>query len=124
MFCLDVFCETIKEEAIPKLVAKLEDDDPDVRTAAAGCMEAFSKQGLLIKSVQRRYLTFLAELYQNNIKLSIPTITKQLDNEFWGARQQAVQTLVQLFTLSACLVSHDRKTILIYMSGQRSSGRH
>jgi hypothetical protein len=75
-------------------------------------MEVFSKQGSLIKSVQIRYLTFLAELYQNNIKLSIPTITKQLDNESsWGARQQAVQTLVQLFTLSACLLSHDRKTI-------------
>jgi HEAT repeat protein len=83
-------------------VARLEDDDSDVRAAAVETLQAFSKHGQsLLKPIKIRCIIFFAELYQNNIKSSIPTIMKQLDHDYWRISQKAVEMLAQLFTFSA-----------------------
>ncbi|KAF8185997.1 armadillo-type protein [Pholiota molesta] len=65
---------------IPKLIAKLEDDDSDVRAATVAAVLALSAR----------------EPYQNGIKSSISMMINQMDNTNWSIREKTVQVLVKL----------------------------
>lgn len=94
----EVFRETIQTEgALPKFITKLTDSDPYIRAAALAALQALSTHG---KLVAQTYLDimfdFFTDIYWKNINLSIPTIIKQLDDESWIIRQQAMGMLALL----------------------------
>jgi hypothetical protein len=84
------------EGTIQRIVATLADDDSDVRAAVVAALQAFSTQGSLFNPFSNICLIFLADLYQDNIKLSIPSMIKQLDNDSWEIRLQNIQVLLKL----------------------------
>jgi hypothetical protein len=84
------------EGMIPKLIAKLEDDDSDVRAATIAAVLALSARGWSFGIIYVLYLTFYAEPYQNGIKSSISMMINQMDNTNWSIREKTVQVLVKL----------------------------
>ncbi|KAF8195022.1 armadillo-type protein [Pholiota molesta] len=83
LFDLDLFHETMNTDGIiPEIVAKLEDDDSDVRAAAVEALRVISTSDY--------------DLYYSDIKSSTPSIMKQLGNDGWSTRREVIRLLAML----------------------------